>query len=293
MSQVIIQPALDDAYVNSASPGSNFNSSTVLWMGKYNTGTVYRTLARFDLSSIVGSASIINAKLRLYVDSATNPGVTANITPYIITEAWSKSSITWNSTPMYDVTIAGETVGVTGTLRWYEWDVTTIVSAWFNAVYPNWGIILKSDETTNSSSKRAIRSNDNTAAHISLRPTLIVQYEPIPIGGNVVITGRDFTNQNLSATTGDDYLFTTGFDISQKIQVSFFVNNTGSNSATAKLEISPNDSDYMIDGIEVEVPPGEMKWLVPMIFANYIRLGYKSTSSGNSTSIDLAFQAQV
>jgi len=299
MTQVILQPAMEDAFISSGSPNTNYYSSPQLWVGLQGDDSAFRTLAKFDLSSVTGSVNIINAKLKLYVDQVTSPSAAADTTPYIITSAWSKSTVTWNTAPAFDEIITGNTVAITVT-GWYEWDVTPIATAWFQAGYTNLGILVKSDELVLSSRKRMIRSTDTLPEHSTLRPMLTIEYEAVPTGDNSVLIGRNFVRQYMEVTSGGDYLCTLGYDTSQKSMVSFFAKNIGDYSAMVKLETSPNNTDYMLDGIETEVLPGEMIQLVPMIFANYTRLCYKSapvlspaSRNGTGTSLELFYQAQV
>lgn len=109
---------------------------------------------------------------------------------------------------------------------------------------------------------------------------------------DVNISGRTFVTMNISALTSSAFQGTPGFDTSQYSNVTFFVENKGVNDAIVKLEIAPN-SKYIQDGIEFTLNPGEMKALVPMIFAKYTRITCKSKNIGSNTTLEITIQGQV
>ncbi len=109
----------------------------------------------------------------------------------------------------------------------------------------------------------------------------------------LVATSKTFTNQSQTVTTADAYTGSTGRDISLQTLTSFFVNNTGANSATVKVQISPDNTLWVDDSTEFTVAAAETKVLTPTRFANYARIAYKSTSAGSSTTADIIYQAQA
>jgi len=103
---------------------------------------------------------------------------------------------------------------------------------------------------------------------------------------------KTFTNATQNVTTANSYAGSTARDISLQGQYSFFVSNTGANSATAKVQISPDNTLWIDDSSEFEVAAGEAAILSPARFANYVRLAYKSTVEDSSTTADIIYQAQ-
>ena len=102
-----------------------------------------------------------------------------------------------------------------------------------------------------------------------------------------------FTNATQNITTANSYAGSTARDISLQSQYSFFVSNTGANSATAKVQISPDNTLWIDDSTEFEVAAGEAAILSPSRFANYVRVAYKSTVADSSTTADIIYQAQA
>lgn len=292
MSQVLTLPAQYDVYIDMSEPNSNFDNSKKLWMGYFCGNMEYRTLLKFDLASIPDDADIISAKLNLFIDYSPASWITANITPYIITGNWNQETVTWENAPPFDTLVGGATVSVKDT-GWYVWDVYSIVDAWMKENYSNKGIILINSEKTLFDNKRAVSSRDYSHCHITHHPTLTIEYRVVHTSKDVILEGRRFTESYLTVQTNDNFLCTPGFDTSQKSMYTFFAKNQGNSSAIVVLEISPNNVDYMVDGKEIEVLPGSLRFAVPYVFAKYTRLCYKSGNTGESTSLYIAYQAQV
>lgn len=110
---------------------------------------------------------------------------------------------------------------------------------------------------------------------------------------DVSIVSSQFTTAAVNVTTIDAYSVTDVYDVSQQTMATFFVKNTGSNPATVKLIISPDDVYYTDDGGEVAVPVGYMIPLQTSIYSRYARVAYKSAAAGNPTTLLITFQGLV
>lgn len=292
MPQVVLQPPGSDAYVNMASPYTNYGSASVLWVGKLSDSTVYRALVQFNVSTIPAGISVLSATLKLYVDYAPSPGVTGGYTPYIITSPWNQGGVTWNNMPSFNTSVHGSTTNINNT-GWYQWNVTSIVSTWFTGTYPNYGIIIKGNELTSFENKRAYSGDAVGPVALQSSPILVIEYDMSPPGSNVTLIGRKFTEESYTRTTSNSFGCIPGSDTSEQSTVTFFVKNTGANPAIVKLDVSPNNSDYMQDSPDTVILPGEMKGFVPMIFAKCTRLCYKSANLSQSTNLLIIYQSQV
>ncbi|GAV24128.1 hypothetical protein ciss_00610 [Carboxydothermus islandicus] len=112
--------------------------------------------------------------------------------------------------------------------------------------------------------------------------------------GNLMSTTiRTFTEYSETGTTTDTYTGSTAQDVSTMATYTMFVKNTGTtNSATVKLQISPNNTDWLDDSAEVTLTPGSSTALSASTFLRYIRVAYKSTLLGQSTDLNIIFQGQ-
>lgn len=110
----------------------------------------------------------------------------------------------------------------------------------------------------------------------------------------VANTKRIFTStSNTELTTSDSYTYLSFVDVSMYSEYVFYVKNTGTNSADIVIEISPTDqSSDVIQHIEATIEGGDKTLYMPSKFLKYARLGYKSTTSSQSTTLDVYFQAR-
>ena len=108
-----------------------------------------------------------------------------------------------------------------------------------------------------------------------------------------VAPSKTFTNQSESVTTADTYTGSTARDISLQNQYSFFVNNTGADSVTVKVQISPDNTLWIDDSTEFEVAAASADILTPTRFANFARVAYRSTVAGSGTTADIIYQSQA
>jgi len=113
--------------------------------------------------------------------------------------------------------------------------------------------------------------------------------------GNVQVMNqrRLLTDTNEAVGTGTNYAGATARDIGEQSAASFAVLNTGANGATVKLQLSPNNSDWLDDTAETTVAAGTLVALAPSKFLRYARISHKSQTSGSDTSLTIWYQAQV
>lgn len=120
-------------------------------------------------------------------------------------------------------------------------------------------------------------------------------YSPPPLSSNVNLIGKKFSEYSLNVTAISSYQYTPPFETIEQSLVTFFVKNAGLNNAKVKLQISPKENEvdygYTDDSfVTVDVEPGEIVTLVPMIFSRYVRIAYKSDSG---TNLEIIAQMQV
>lgn len=281
-----------DTYIDSHNPDENFGSSTKAWVGTMDSANEYKYLIKFNLDGIPFNAEIISCILRLYVDFVQNKNVGGNFTPYLIDSDWDYNIVTWNTQPMLNGVIhsAGITIGGIGVC---SWDITNLVEEWLNGHSINYGIMLMDDRQFNNGNKRLISLSDSSCSYAHCRPFVIAQYRLPSCCCSSFILGRKFREQLFDVTTTDNYQTTNGYNTSQQFNTTIFVKNIGLSLAEVFIEISPNNVDYVVDGIVYEVAPGEIIPLVAMHFAKYVHLAYKSKVIGENTTLEVTIQSQV
>ncbi|HXN49129.1 MAG TPA: DNRLRE domain-containing protein, partial [Bryobacteraceae bacterium] len=139
---------VQDTYVASAAPGSNFGAAVTLNIAPGNAG-----LVQFDLSSIPAGPVAV-AYLKVYVDKVTTSG---SISLSEVTSAWTELGATFSGRPTVTVPFATAPVSTANTFVLV--DVTAQVDGWLATPASNLGISITGVGSTNV----ALDSKENTA----------------------------------------------------------------------------------------------------------------------------------
>jgi|GEM_PF-3148428 len=211
---VVLDPTIDrvgsiqDTFVASGSPDSNFSTRTWLAMGRNTSGINYSYLW-FELPAINSGAQIKWASLQgiqYVVDSSST-----TIDLHQVTKPWDATKLTWNNkdSVTFDKTpITSTSEPATGEKVW-TLDATNVIKGWYEGSIPNYGFLLKA--RTDTMERRAFYSSEANSP-----PKLIVNYTVNPIGveefwsyvGNVNVN-----NGNLILSERDVYLPGRGIPI--------------------------------------------------------------------------------
>lgn len=113
MPVTVIQPSNIDTMINANAPAVNYGANVGLYIGESaGSADKFRTLIRFDLSSIPPGSQILSAYLELYMyfDDSNSP---TEYKVYRLLRAWTELGATWNT---YDGVNNWETAGAAGAL---------------------------------------------------------------------------------------------------------------------------------------------------------------------------------
>jgi hypothetical protein len=129
----------DDAYVNAATPTTNFGLAGTLNLSS-GSQTSY---IRFDLTAVpsgYAGAQVAKATLKLFVNSVATAG---NFNIDVVAGSWTEKTITYSLQPALGSTIASA-VPLTAANRqtYVEIDITSTVQAWLSGTETNDGIAL-------------------------------------------------------------------------------------------------------------------------------------------------------
>lgn len=108
----------------------------------------------------------------------------------------------------------------------------------------------------------------------------------------VEAAGALFIGDKEQVVTEDPFRFTVERDVSGLKQYTYAVLNTSSAPAAVRIDISPDSIFWVWDGPEDTLVPGEMRGLVARCFLRYIRIGFRSLTPGNTTTLNIWFQGQ-
>ncbi len=191
---------LEDTFINinsenSAADATNLNTYT--WPANSIANAI---LMKFELSAIPQNATVISAKLRLYMFEASNEPTynisvhkIVNVAPVIAAatgytydgaNAWTPYDGLYNNIPLGQADIAApeDTNAVDTTPGYTEWTVTSMVSEWVADPVSNRGLMLNSDPTAASDAHRYFRPSEYADA--AQRPGLVITYSfvnpPLP-----------------------------------------------------------------------------------------------------------------
>ncbi len=286
MPTLVIPSSSKDAQINSQHPTTNYGSLDNMGVGRYDNFSTLRALIQFDITSIPEGVSITSAVMTLNVVSIYNSSIIDVVTPYRVMQDWNEYTVNWVNGPTIDNNTFGGSVNLFS-IGAYSWDVTNLVKGWYTGLYPNYGVMLRSLETRNFEAK-IIATREY--ADISKRPSLTITYEATNLFS---LYGRLKHSDTQTVVTSDSYAGGNVYNTSEMSMYTFFIKNNGMNPAKVKLQISPDGQNWLDGSESVVVLSGEMKALVPYIYAHYSRLSYKSLNNGEQTNITIWYQSHV
>lgn len=153
---------IDDSFITSRYPNNRYGADTRLKVGWSDDLSTSRAYVRMNYLPGLNNGMITSATYSAYQDYSSSPLVTYNI--HNVTSGWSESDICWNNQASLDAgACSAQTIGNIG---WYTWDITNLVSAWYNGSVPNNGMVIKyaSDTSGTKRYKRFVSSNDGGSA---------------------------------------------------------------------------------------------------------------------------------
>lgn len=173
MTVLEITPSSKDASIVQSLPNENTGDSPVAWMGVYFGASIYRILMQFDLKELPACKNIDRAILRVYVSNATEEDVVGLFKVHRINELWQEDTVTWDNQPAFQETPSSNATEIYG-VGFYEWDVTELVRAWISELYPNFGLLIKTEEIDSFTTKLIYTRNE--VVELDFRPSLLIEY---------------------------------------------------------------------------------------------------------------------
>lgn len=138
----------DNVYISQYYGDWNFNGSTVLFIGMFvGPGDDYRSLLKFDVSSIPAGSIITNATLGLFLERKDiSGGQPATIHRNLAN--FNQSTITWNNAPPSIAASDTVTIVDANLNRYVNFNITDLVQGWVNGAFSDFGITVVGGETT-------------------------------------------------------------------------------------------------------------------------------------------------
>lgn len=239
----------DDTFIASAYPTTVFGSYHFLYMGVYVfPADSYRTLVKFDLSSIPQGVNITEATLNLYIFRKDVPGPEI-LSVFLNQSNFSQNTVTYLNAPAITPTGITATVTDADLNHFISIDITQLAQQWRANPATNYGITIIGPENTYS----LIGSYSTNFTDSSLYPFLQVTYQ------DSCNCTSDMINE---VTQSGDYVINESNTIllNQRVLGTFSVENTGFTDGLAVLQIL-NGSSIWVDEKSAEVSPGQTKVL--------------------------------
>ncbi|MGN0178101.1 MAG: DNRLRE domain-containing protein, partial [Monoglobaceae bacterium] len=145
--------AIDSVYVAKGLPNENRYSDPMMMVGRESSiADVCHGLIKFDLPSINRGDVVIDAQLLakqvlMDVYSDTTPDTAIEV--HAVTSSWNATSVTWNTKPTYESTVADFEIlkasDKNSGAQDRQWNVTSIVKRWYeNPNFANNGFLFRS-----------------------------------------------------------------------------------------------------------------------------------------------------
>lgn len=182
-----------DTFINAGDATQNYATTVYVAVGENNTSTsTYRTLIKFDVSSIPKSALLVSATLSVWT-ALDLSSTTRNYKLFRVKRDWVEAEATWNvwstgnnwgtggcsnTTTDYDTTVwATKSFGsaiADDTQMDFVFDATglTELKKFIDGTYTNYGWMIKADTETDD----AYRLHSSSSATAGYRPRLVIEY---------------------------------------------------------------------------------------------------------------------
>ena len=179
---------LADTYLrNGGGSNSVYGASADLFVGYWGNPEWTRSLLRFPALPLPAGAVVSSAHLELYMHAADTPDA-MDLSVHRMTSPWTESGATWNDMDGanawnasggggdFDPTPVDIVTGVTNGTGWYTWNVTSLVTGWWNGTAANQGLLVRQadDDLGISLGRKEFSSSD--ASNASARPRLLLGY---------------------------------------------------------------------------------------------------------------------
>ena len=142
----------------------------------------YRTLIKFDMSSIPAGATITSADLKLYYYAYVGTvGDPLDISVYRTTVDWDEGHLSWSKAENYNSFSYDTVTIIVGSGAGYKtWDITALVQNWVDGTYSNYGVLLRAPTQSGSSIYRTFRSKEYGSNVPKLEVTYTTEQELLP-----------------------------------------------------------------------------------------------------------------
>ncbi|MCX8128660.1 MAG: DNRLRE domain-containing protein [Clostridia bacterium] len=283
MANIVFTPAITKHFSNVNSRKKS--DGGVIYIG-VDGNIIYRAICYFDTNILYSDIELDSAVLRMYA-KAFEENVKTPVTPYMVTSSWNEDMLDWDHQPSFESSVKGNSVIVSKD-GWYKWNITEIIKSWIDYKHFNYGILLKTDEHNSNDIKMFYSQRNYYYSRQS--PVLEIRYK---FKNPFSLNSRNSISLFEEHTTTEIFMYTTWVNVSMYSTCTYFVHNTGSETATVHVQVSPDKNAILDEEAIILVEPGSTKSINPMHFSYFCRLAFKSYFFRRATGLKIWFQAQV
>ncbi len=237
---------------------------------------LFHSLLQFDLSSLPFFLTILQATLNLYLYENYYPSVGKTLNVYQIISHWDEKTADFYD-PLCAQTPVTSMTFTSAYNIFLSFDITPLLTNWHTGRDANLGVLLKmNNETTANLVELYSKDFENSLYWPYLEVTFL---DPSFSGG-----GSQPLEMDVHVITSDAMQTAATLNIIM-FNYTYSVINTGINSATVSLQLSPDNIHWYTDEPLQIAGPGQLIALVPNTINKYARLTYQSTHTGQSTNL--------
>jgi len=200
-----------DTYIDQEDPDNNYGSSEYLKVRSLASKNA-RTYVFFNLSTIPPGASVLSAKLSLYLSKP--PASERTYLCYRLNSAWDEASLTWNGKPGSSSTFAASST-VSATPGWVVWDVKEQVQKFLNGIdehaWINFGWEMFDGSEDSQEVQEAFFASSESGEQ-DKRPYLTVEFTPPKLNVTVgtPLAAGEWVGLTIKRLSQDGILVTRG-----------------------------------------------------------------------------------
>ncbi|MGC8831261.1 MAG: DNRLRE domain-containing protein [Thermoproteota archaeon] len=269
--EVVFQ-ASDDTYIDQENPDASYGSSEYLKVRSLASKNA-RTCVFFNLSTVPPGASVLSAKLFLYLSKP--PASERTYLCYRLNSAWDENSLTWNRKPGSSSTFAASST-VSTQPGWVVWDVREQVQKFLNGIgehaWINFGWEIFDGSEDSQEVQEAFFASSESGEQ-DKRPYLVIQFTPPRLNVTVgtPLAAGEWVGLTIKRLSQDGILVTRGDRIFKQdwINIGSTTVRLSTSSGTGVFSLTPGGEP--VDSVVIR--DGEMQAVVY----------YRDTTLGNHT----------
>ena len=247
---------------------------------------ISRIAIQFDLTSIPFLATIKAAKLVIFIMRKKIPHTVGPIGIFPVFSKFDQKAITWSKQPVTAAMPEDRIDSITSDTALLTFNITGLAQQWSLNHATNFGVIIKFLEESYCGLLEVAGKNYPDSR---FWPYLELDISAPFSNDERSMVRAVALDQSVVVTTQDSVQATSPLNI-LLYEYSYLVVNSGTNPATAYLQVSPNNTNWQTQSDIKTVNPNTLVSFIPNIIAKYARLCYQSQTTSQSTSLTIYTQ---